>query len=137
MQRYLIDTNIWSALIRGASPSVRNKLIALDVGQVCMSPVVFGELALGYLMCEKKGDKTAKRKQALEALLNLSTPLTIDAAVASTYAKLRATLEAQGTPIGRNDTWIAAEALHHGLTVVTDNVREFERVNGLTVENWL
>jgi tRNA(fMet)-specific endonuclease VapC len=63
--------------------------------------------------------------------------LTITSRVADSYGQLRAQLEAAGTPIGPNDTWIAAEALHHKLVLVTDNVREFSRVPGLPVENWL
>jgi predicted nucleic acid-binding protein len=63
--------------------------------------------------------------------------LTINSRVADTYAHLRAQLEQAGTPTGPNDTWIAAEALHHKLVLVTDNTREFSRVPGLQVENWL
>jgi tRNA(fMet)-specific endonuclease VapC len=63
--------------------------------------------------------------------------LTINSRIADTYSQLRAQLELAGTPIGPNDTWIAAEALHHKLVLVTDNVREFSRVPGLRVENWL
>ena len=57
--------------------------------------------------------------------------------MAETYAQLRTSLETAGTPIGPNDTWIAAEALHHRLVMVTDNVGEFSRVPKLRVENWL
>ena len=61
----------------------------------------------------------------------------LDAATSSHYARIRAGLERQGTPIGGNDLWIAAQALALGAVLVTDNVREFSRVPGLTVENWL
>ena len=133
MDRYLIDTNIWSALIRGGSPVLYERFVQLKAQQIFMSSVVYSELELGF----QKGDQTAKRRQALDGLLELSTHLMIDMQVAKTYAQVRAALETQGTPIGRNDTWIAAEALHHKLIVVTDNVREFERVEHLKIENWL
>ncbi len=98
-----------------------------------MSPVVLGELEVGYL----KGDRAATRRAALDHIITSAQALQIDHGVAATYAQLRTTLEFAGTPIGPNDTWIAAEALHHKLVLVTDNVREFERVPKLRVENWL
>ena len=61
----------------------------------------------------------------------------LDAATSSQYARIRAGLERQGTSIGGNDLWIAAQALALGAVLVTDNVREFRRVPGLKVENWL
>ena len=133
MNRYIIDTNIWSALLRGNTPALYERFVRLTPQQVFMSSVVYGELELGF----QKGDQTAKRRQALDGLLDLSTHLVIDVEVAKTYAQVRAVLEAQGTPIGRNDTWIAAEGLHHQLIVVTDNTKEFERVAQLKLENWL
>lgn len=63
--------------------------------------------------------------------------LTVNRQVAIEYARLRSLLEQGGTPIGPNDTWIAAEALHHKLVLVTDNASEYSRVPGLQVENWL
>lgn len=98
-----------------------------------MSVIVFGELLLGYY----KGDQTPQRKAVIDQLSQRTTHLIIDDSIAERYAQLRAQLEKAGTLIGRNDTWIAAEALHHGFTLVTDNVNEFKRVKGLKVENWL
>jgi len=83
------------------------------------------------------GDRAATRRAALDHIITSAQALQIDHGVAATYAQLRTTLEFAGTPIGPNDTWIAAEALHHKLVLVTDNVREFERVPKLRVENWL
>ncbi|NJS35868.1 MAG: type II toxin-antitoxin system VapC family toxin [Brachymonas sp.] len=91
------------------------------------------ELETDYL----KGDKHPQRRQALDLIIATAQPLIIDQEVAMRYAHLRTQLEQTGTPISRNDTWITAEALHHKLTVVTDNVAEFGRVKGLKVENWL
>ncbi len=131
--RYLLDTNIWSALIRRSSQPLIEKFRECTPNQLVLSPIVWGELQLGYF----KGDKTPKRKQVIEHIASMVSMLAIDAQVATAYAKLRAQLEHAGTPIGPNDTWIAAEVLHHQLTLVTDNVREFARVPHLKLENWL
>ncbi len=133
MNRYLLDTNIWSHILRRTSPALIAKFSALTQPQVFMSVVVRGELELGYL----NGDRAPSRRLALDMFVNASQGLTMQAGVAQHYASIRHALEKAGTPIGPNDTWIAAEALHHGLIVVTDNLREFERVPGLVVENWL
>lgn len=133
MNKYLLDTNIWSAIIRRRSPDLLQRFSELQANQVYMSVIVFGELLLGYY----KGDQTPQRKAVIDQLSQRTTHLIIDDSIAERYAQLRAQLEKAGTPIGRNDTWIAAEALHHGFTLVTDNVDEFKRVKGLKVENWL
>jgi tRNA(fMet)-specific endonuclease VapC len=131
--RYLLDTNIWSALIRRSSTMLITRFEALERGRIALSPIVLGELQLGYY----KGDRTPKRLAVIETIRAYSEQLTINSRVSDTYAQLRAQLETAGTPIGPNDTWIAAEALHHKLVLVTNNAREFERVPGLTLENWL
>lgn len=131
--RYLLDTNVWSALIRRRNPALAARITALRIDQVMLSPVVLGELIVGYY----KGDQTPARRAVIDQIMGAATPLHITPAVSDTYARLRATLEQAGTPIGRNDTWIAAEALHEKLTLITGNLREFERVPGLLVENWL
>lgn len=130
---YLIDTNIWSFLQRRSYPKLTARFAKLKPDQLFLSPVVRGELETGYL----KGDKMPQRRQALDLIIATTQHLLIDQETAVRYAHLRTQLEQAGTPIGRNDTWIAAEALHHKLTVVTDNVGEFQRVKGLKVENWM
>lgn len=130
---YLIDTNIWSHLQRRSTEKLLQKFATLQSNQVFLSPIVRGELETGYL----KGDRAPARRIALDVIIKSAQALAINQQVALKYAELRTSLEKAGTPIGRNDTWIAAEALHHGLTVITDNLAEFERVQGLKVENWL
>jgi tRNA(fMet)-specific endonuclease VapC len=132
-QRYLIDTNIWSHLQRRTTQALITRFAALEPGQTCMSPVVLGEMETGFL----KGDRAPYRRLALDQIIGSCQILSLNRQVANEYARLRAHLEQAGTPIGPNDTWIAAEALHHKLVLVTDNVREFTRVPGLHVENWL
>jgi tRNA(fMet)-specific endonuclease VapC len=131
--RYLIDTNIWSALIRRASPALVERFSRLQFSRVFLSPIVLGELQGGYY----KGDRTPKRWQVIEHITANAQLLPLDGGVSAAYAQLRAELEQAGTPIGPNDTWIAAEALHHKLVLVTDNTREFVRVKGLKLENWI
>ena len=132
-ERYLIDTNIWSALIRRSSKPLVQRFSGLRFDQIFLSPIVLGELQLGYY----KGDRTPKRRQAIDHISANSQALTLTGNVSAAYAQLRAELEQAGKPIGPNDTWIAAEALHHKLVLVTDNTREFERVPNLKIENWM
>lgn len=131
--KYLFDTNIWSALIRRSNAPLIERFAQLHPSRVFLSPVVLGELEVGYF----KGDRSPKRRKVLEHIVSHAQALTLDAKVSAVYGRLRSELETAGTPIGPNDTWIAAEALHHKLVLVTDNVREFQRVPKLNVENWL
>jgi tRNA(fMet)-specific endonuclease VapC len=131
--RYLLDTNIWSALIRRSSAGLIKRIEGMERGRLALSPIILGELQVGYY----KGDRTPKRLAVIDAIRTSAELLTINNRVADTYSQLRAQLEQAGTPIGPNDTWIAAEALHHKLVLITDNTREFSRVPGLQFENWL
>ena len=133
VDRYLLDTNIWSALIRRSNAGLVKRFEMLESSRIALSPIVLGELQVGYY----KGDRSAKRLMVIDTIRTNSELLTINSRVADTYAQLRAQLEGAGTSIGPNDTWIAAEALHHKLILVTDNLREFSRVSGLRLENWL
>lgn len=129
---YLLDTNIFIAALK-AHPAVRARLEALPASAVLLSPIVLGELETGV---EKsvQVDRNRARLTGVVAGLEL---VPVDGSVSTTYARIRAELERQGTPIGANDLWIAAQALTLGAVLVTDNVREFSRVGGLVVENWL
>lgn len=132
-QRYLIDTNIWSHLQRRTTKTLIAHFAKLVAGQTFLSPIVLGEMETGFL----KGDRAPHRRAALDQIIGSCQILTVNRHVAMEYAKLRAQLEQAGTPIGPNDTWIAAEAMHHKLVLVSGNVREFSHVPGLKVENWL
>ena len=131
--RYLLDTNIWSALIRRANPGLIKHIEELDRNRLALSPIVLGELQVGCY----KGECTPKRLAVIETIRSSAELLVINSRVAETYAQLRAKMEQTGKPLGPNDTWIAAEALHHQLVLVTDNLRDFSRVPGLQIENWL
>ena len=100
--------------------------------QVCTSIIVAAELRFGALK------KNSPRLTAqLEAILNAIKVLPLGPPVDIVYGELRATLERGGQPIGANDLLIAAHALSLGYTVVTDNEREFSRIDSLALENWL
>ncbi len=98
-----------------------------------MSAITLAELRCGIAASQRRAVNLAK----LELFLAIFEIAPFDAPAATAYGSLRAQLQARGTPIGPLDTLIAAHALALGATVVTNNVREFGRVPGLKVENWL
>ncbi len=130
--RYLLDTNILSDLVRNPLGAAASRLAQVGEQHVCTSIVAAGELRFGAV---RKGAPrlTAQVEKLLDALdvLDLAPPADI------VYANIRAALERQGRMIGGNDLLIAAHALSLDYTLVTDNVGEFGRVDGLKVENWL
>jgi tRNA(fMet)-specific endonuclease VapC len=130
--RYLLDTNILSALIRRPRGPVAATLARRGYGTVCTSIVVAAELRFG---ARKLGSKALTGK--VDDLLGSLPVLSLDAGADHIYAEIRLQLEQAGTPIGPNDLLIAAHALQLGLTLVTGNAEEFGRVAGLQVENWL
>ena len=132
MTRYLLDTNILSDMIRNPRGRVTDRVRAEGESQVCTSIVVAAELRYG---ATKRGSPALMAR--VEAVLGAVEVLPLDAPTDVTYGDVRAKLERSGTPIGGNDLLIAAHALSLGYTIVTDNVSEFSRVEGLTFENWL
>ncbi|WP_439639784.1 type II toxin-antitoxin system VapC family toxin [Nevskia sp.] len=130
--RYLLDTNIISSLAKLPQGPVLKHLKRAGEGSVCTSIVVACELRFG--LAKSGSSKLATQVEAILAPLPI---LPLEAPVDEHYADIRASLEREGTPIVPNDLLIAAHARALGLTLVTDNVREFGRVAGLAVENWL
>ena len=130
--RYLLDTNILIAAMK-KRPAVLARMESVPVSDLVLSPVVLGELKLGVAKSCRREANAARLVQIREHL-----PLTpLDGATSRRYGEIRAQLEIQGTPIGSNDYWIAAQSSTLGVVLVTDNVREFDRVEGLRIENWL
>lgn len=127
---YLLDTNICIHLRRD-HPRVRD-VFARKTGEGLISIVTYGELRYG---AEKSSQTMAI--DALELFLRFVRiePLPVDAA--HRYGRIRADLQRRGVVIGANDLWIAAHALAGDYTLVTDNEREFARVPGLRIENWV
>ena len=102
-------------------------------GEAVISAITYGELCFGAA----RSVKPAATQKVVDQLANAFPVLAVSTAAGCEYGKLRAQLAAKGTPIGPNDLWIAAQAKSEGLTLVTNNEREFRRVSGLKVENWV
>ncbi len=128
----LLDTNILIAAMKGVQ-QVREKLETTPLSEIVLSPVVLGELELDVEKSLHREKNAARLARVVEGLQVVA----LDAATSRYYGAVRAKLERQGTPIGANDYWIAAQALALRAVLVTDNVGEFSRVPGLTVDNWL
>ena len=130
--RHLLDTNIVSDLVRNPQGPIAARIAEEGEDTVCTSIVVAAELRFG---AAKKG--SPRLSAQLDRVLAALSVLPFEAPADAAYGRIRAQLEAAGTPIGGNDLLIAAHAMALGLSVVTDNAREFGRVEGLTVLNWL
>ena len=130
--RYLLDTNIVSDLVRNPQGRVAKKIRDVGETQVCTSIIVAAELRYG---ATKKG---APRLTAqVEAVLGALDVLPFEAPADTAYGLLRTRLELAGEPIGGNDLLIAAQAVALGYVIVTNNEREFARIDDLPRENWL
>jgi tRNA(fMet)-specific endonuclease VapC len=127
----MLDTNALSELIRNPQGILAQRLNALEPDTVCTSIVAACELRFG---AQRKG--SAPLTQRVEQLLQALTVLPLDTPTDEHYADIRATLERSGTPIGSHDLFIAAHARSRGMTLLTRNLREFQRVPGLAVEGW-
>jgi tRNA(fMet)-specific endonuclease VapC len=129
---YLLDTNILSNLIRDPGGRIAQRISEKGETSVCTSIVVACELRFG---AEKQ--QSASLQARVEELLKVLEVLPMDVNTDFHYAEIRARLESAGTPIGPNDLLIAAHARSLNLILVSANFREFTRVPGLAVENWL
>ncbi|HEV2851955.1 MAG TPA: PIN domain-containing protein [Thermoanaerobaculia bacterium] len=132
MVRYLLDTNVLSALIRNPGGSAARRLAVVGEATVCTSIVVACELRYGAI---RKG--SSQLSERVETILGSLEVFPLERDSDRWYAEVRSQLDHLGKPIGPNDLLIAAHALALDLTLVTDNVREFSRVPGLSIENWL
>jgi tRNA(fMet)-specific endonuclease VapC len=130
--RYLLDTNICIYIRQKRPDEVLRRFQKLRPGEAVLSVITYGELLYGAA-------KSAQRREALERLrelIHLLPALSLPDTAAEAYGKIRAELESKGQMIGNNDLWIAAHAITAGLTLVTNNEREFRRVPGLKIQNW-
>ncbi len=130
--RYLLDTNICIYIRQSRPEQVLLRFRKLRSGEAALSVITYGKLLYGAA-------KSAHRTAALERLrelVQLLPALPLPETAAETYGTIRAELESKGEVIGNNDLWIAAHALASGLTLVTNNEKEFRRVRGLRVQNW-
>jgi tRNA(fMet)-specific endonuclease VapC len=127
---YALDTNSIIHFFKGMG-GVAERLLATPPRDLALPAIVLYELEVGLT----RSSGSARRSQLAE-LVSVVAILPFAAEEAQAAAKVRAQLEAFGTPIGPLDTLIAGTALHHGATLVTHNTREFRRVDGLKIEDW-
>jgi tRNA(fMet)-specific endonuclease VapC len=130
--RYLLDTNIVSDVVRNPQGRVVQRIREIGEAQVCTSIIVAAELRYG---AARRGSRRLSAQ--LEAVLGALEVLPFEAPADATYGVLRARLEQFGRPIGGNDLLIAAQVVALGYAIVTDNEREFARIDELPCENWL
>ena len=131
--RYLLDTDIVIYLVHRRAEAIAAHFARLRPIEVAISCVAFGELRYG-------AEKSVKRDASIVMLDQFAkriSVLPLDSSVSAEYGRIRVVLEAQGTPLGNNDMWVAAHALATRLILVTNNEREFRRVPDLKVENWV
>ncbi len=131
--RFMLDTNICIYLMKGKTASVQRHFAALKAHEVAISMITQGEIYFGA----SKSQHPAQAFNAIDALCLTMQVLDLDTNVARHYGEIRASLEMKGLPIGANDLWIGAHARALGITLVSNNLREFSRVPGLTVANWV
>lgn len=130
--RYLLDTNVCVDYLNGRYPNVVRRIQSTVPDDLCVSSVVAAELRYGA----DRSSKARRNHSRLDLLLSEIRCLSFDEEAARVFGRVRSRLEAKGRPIGPYDMQIAAHALSRALTLVTDNVDEFSRVDGLKVENW-
>lgn len=132
MSSFMLDTNILSDILRNAQGGPARMLEKHGLSSVCTSALVASELRYG--VTKKASSRLA---EDVEFLLSRIDVLDHQAAASFTYGGIRADLERRGVAIGAVDLLIAAHAKSLDLTLVTDNIREFSRIDGLKLENWI
>ena len=131
--RFLLDTNICIYIRQQRPPEVLKRFKSLHPGEAAISVITYGELRYG-------AEKSRDRERALDLLRRLVALLPVlplPEQAGERYGAVRADLERRGEVIGNNDLWIAAHALAAGLVLATNNRREFARVGGLQLADWL
>jgi len=129
---YLLDTNIISYWMRG-DPRIIDRIKERSPSELCLSAITLAEILYGIA---RSPVKKKERRLKIEKISTLLSVYPFDQAAAESYAGIRAQLERKGVVISERDTQIAAIAVANRLTVVTHNVKEFIRIEKLTVEDW-
>ena len=132
MLRYLLDTTICIYVIKQRPASLLERFNE-NAAQMGISAITLAELLHGA----EKSSQPQRTLSVVEDLYSRLDVLDYGAKAAQHYGQIRSALERRGTPIGVNDLHIAAHARSEGLTLVSNNLREFERVEGLLYENWI
>lgn len=130
--KYMLDTNIVIFVIKKRSADIIKRFLEHEPEDICISSITYAELLHGV----ENSNAREKNKLALTMFLSGIQIVPFDMAAAEAYGRIRADLQKKGTPIGPMDTLIAAHAKSLGLIVVTNNTREFSRVQDLDLEDW-
>ena len=128
----MLDTNICIYIIKEKPKKVLDKFQTLNIGDLCISSITLAELEYGV----EKSNYKERNKIALAGFLSSIEILNFSEKAASEYGKIRANLEKSGNIIGAYDLMIGAHALSENITLVTNNIKEFKRINYLLLENW-
>ena len=131
--RFLLDTNTCIYIRRQRPPEVIRRFEKLRPGEAALSIITYGELAYG---CER-GPTPVEARKNLQELMQSIPVIALPVEAGPVYGSIRAMLAARGELIGSNDLWIAAHAVAANITLVTNNEKEFRRVRGLRLENWV
>jgi tRNA(fMet)-specific endonuclease VapC len=132
MPRYMLDTDTCSYIMKRSNDAVLKRLQRVPVSEVCISVIAKSELLFGVEVSPRR----QQDESALSAFLRYVDVLDFPDAASLHYPNIRANLKTSGTMIGANDLFIAAHSRSLGLTLVTNNTREFGRVPKLKIENW-
>lgn len=130
--KYMLDTNICIYLINKKPTDVIEKFKSINYDDVCISSITYSELCYGVM----KSKYVERNRIALYMFLSGIKVVDYDSLCSENYGKIKAYLEENGKPIGPMDTLIASHCLTLGLTLVTNNVKEFNRIPKLKIENW-
>lgn len=129
----MLDTNICIYIIKNKPKSVKERFREFEIGELSISSITVSELMYGAY----KSEQTEKNLQALESFLMPFEIVNYDYVASIEYGKTRASLEKKGQVIGNMDMQIAGHALALDMTLVTNNTKEFIRVDGLSLDNWV
>ena len=132
-KRFMLDTDCCIELLRGRAPHAVQAIRKVGLDYIHLSAITVGELLTGAARSSSPRENSTRVVRFCASL----QVAPFDERAASTYASTRAMLEARGTPIGPLDTLIAGHALEMGVTLVTGNTREFGKVEGLRIVNWI
>ena len=131
--KYLLDSNICIYIAKHNPPSVRDRFLQLEASDLAMSIITYGELCFGA----EKSQNPLHTRKIINRLAEVIEVAVLTPEVGIHYGQIRAQLQKTGSMIGNNDLWIAAHALANDWTLVSNNLREFERIEGLALENWV
>ncbi|MDE1465528.1 type II toxin-antitoxin system tRNA(fMet)-specific endonuclease VapC [Spartinivicinus poritis] len=130
---YMLDTDTCSYIIKERPPAVLERFKQVAMDEICISIVTYSELRYGV---ERSSSKKINH-EVISLFIKYLNVLDWDKDAADTYARIRSTLESNGTPIGNMDMMIGAHAKSLGATLITNNTKHFKYIDGLSIDNWV